>query len=615
VIAPRSFAVGDSPRLSLCAMTAAGPSRAQAFLEQWRPLVDEIVVAVDERAHPDTTSACARFTDQVYVVPPAMAHMERYLGWLHSCCSGEWILRADDDELPSEALKQVLQSLLEEDEPTHYWLPRSWMYPTPETYITEGIWLRDIQLRLVRNLPGLWRFPGHVHSNIEVAGAGRIVDAPLLHLALLVADLEQRRAKVEAYERVTPGLHTESGAPLNGVFVPEDMGVTSLNPSQEADVASSDHYLRAALESEDEPSPLVDDVPTVALDEIVRWNGERSVSADAYRVRVTLPQGVEPMRAEGIQHVQVEVSNLGDEWLPRGPQPEPPIQVGYRWWREDGTEIARPTLRTPFTETVAPGATTRLTMAIQAPPDHGRLQLRVDVVHENVRWFGCEERLDVDVLPPYTDGFFAAHDKSGRASACIVLPWLLELLAPKSIVDVGCGAGTWLRVAREHGIDDVFGLDGPWVSTDALEIPPECFLATDLATPSALDRTFDLVLSLEVAEHLPPSKAEDFVDQLTALGPVVVFSAAIPGQGGTGHTNEQWPDYWSELFARRGYEVVDCLREVFWNNDAVDWWYSQNFLLFARPAALDSVPSLREHPRRRKIPLPLVHPRRLSLAP
>jgi hypothetical protein len=107
------------------------------------------------------------------------------------------------------------------------------------------------------------------------------------------------------------------------------------------------------------------------------------------------------MRANAIQHLQVEVRNLGDEWLPRGPRPEPPIQVGYRWWREDGTEIALPTaLRTPFTETVAPGATTRLTMAVQAPPDPGRLQLRVDVVHENVRWFECEQRLEVEVFPP-----------------------------------------------------------------------------------------------------------------------------------------------------------------------------------------------------------------------
>lgn len=596
-------------------MTVGEPSRVRAFIEQWRPLVDEVVVAVDERAHPDTTNECALFADRVYVVPEPVSHMDSYLGWLHSCCSGEWILRADDDELPSEALRQALPSLLEEREPTHYWLPRSWMYPTPESYITEGIWLRDIQLRLVRNLPGLWRFSGRLHSNIEVEGAGRIVDAPLLHLALLTADLEKRREKVDAYERVTPGLLTESGASLNSVFVPEDMEVTSLGQSRKRDVASTTRYLEILDGPEKEPAPAAKDIPTVPLEEIAHWNGERSVPADSYRVQVTLPQGVEPMRADGIQHVQVEIRNLGDQWLPRAPRPEPPIQVGYRWWRENGTEIARPTLRTPLTETVAPGATTRLTMAIQAPPDHGRLQLRVDVVHENVRWFDCEERLEVEVSPPYTEGFFASQDEGSRASAEAVLPWLLERLRPKSIVDVGCGIGTWLGVARENGIDDVLGLDGPWVDREALEMPAERFLTTDLSAPPELDRTFDLVLSLEVAEHLPPSKAEDFVDHLSGLGPIVAFSAAIPGQGGSGHTNEQWPGYWSALFACRGYEAVDCLREVFWSNEAVDWWYSQNLLLFGRPEALDAVPSLREHPSRGKAPLSLIHPSRLAMTP
>ena len=169
------------------------------------------------------------------------------------------------------------------------------MYPTPETCITEGIWLRDIQVRLVRNLPGLWRFSGRVHSNIEVAGAGRIVDAPLLHLALLVADLKKRRAKVEAYERVTPGLLAESGVPLNSVFVPEDMGVTSLSPSRCPTSRPPPAYLRVAHGAREGAGAPADDVPTVAIDEIVRWNGERSVSADAYRARVTLPHGVGPM--------------------------------------------------------------------------------------------------------------------------------------------------------------------------------------------------------------------------------------------------------------------------------------------------------------------------------
>jgi SAM-dependent methyltransferase len=601
--------------LSLCAMTAATPQRVRAFLEEWRPLVDEIVVAVDERAHPATTVECTRFADQVFVVPTPISHMDGYLGWLHSRCSGDWILRVDDDELASEALRQVLRPLLEEREPTHYWLPRRWAYPLPDTHITEGLWQRDIQLRLVRNLPGLWRFSGRIHSNIEVEGAGRIVDGPLLHLALLVANCEQRQAKVEAYERVAPGLRAESGVSLNSLFVPEESGVTSLDSSPNADAASSARYLRVAEGPAPEPASAARDVSRIAMEEIERWNGERPVSAGAYRARVTLPQGVEPTHADVIQHVQVEVTNLGDEWLPRGPQPQPPIQLGYRWWREDGTEIVEPTLRSAFTETVAPGATTRLTMAIKAPPDHGRLQLRVDIVHEDVRWFECEERLEVEVFPPYTERFFASHDEGFHASARTVIPRLLELLKPASIIDVGCGTGTWLQVAQEEGIDDIFGLDGPWVRAEDLGISPERFLAADLTAPSDLSRAFDLVLSLEVAEHLPPAKAEGFVDLLTTLGPVVVFSAAAPGQGGAGHTNEQWPAYWSELFARRGYEAVDCLRDVFWENEVVEWWYRQNLLLFGCPRALDALPDLRDHPRRGKAPHSLVHPRRLTPGP
>ena len=145
----------------------------------------------------------------------------------------------------------------------------------------------------------------------------------------------------------------------------------------------------------------------VGAGEIAHWNAERPVSAGAYRARVHLPHGVESMAAESLQHVQVEVTNLGDEWWPRGPVPGPLIRVGHRWWDEDGEEIVMATVRTPFTETVPPGATTRLTMAIQSPPVTGRLGLRVDVVHEDVRWFECEERLTVEVTPAYTDGFFS----------------------------------------------------------------------------------------------------------------------------------------------------------------------------------------------------------------
>ena len=116
---------------------------------------------------------------------------------------------------------------------------------------------------------------------------------------------------------------------------------------------------------------------------------------------------------------------------------------------------------------------------------------------------------------------------------------------------------------------------------------------------------------MEVAEHLPPVAADDFVGLRVAAAPLVAFSAAGPGQGGNGHVNEQWPRFWAERFAAHGHEVVDCLREPLWEDERVEWWYRQNLLLFGTPETLDAAPALREHPRRGIAPLPLVHPRQV----
>src|SRR4029077_19644174 len=111
----------------------------------------------------------------------------------------------------------------------------------------------------------------------------------------------------------------------------------------------------------------------------------------------------------------------------------------------------------------------------------------------------------------------------------------------------------------EWGARDILGLDGDYVSREKLAIPAQNFMAMDLTGPISVERTFDLVVSLEVAEHLPADCSSGFVDALTRLGPVVLFSAAAPYQGGAQHVNEQWPEYWAKLFSRKGYLPVDCL--------------------------------------------------------
>jgi SAM-dependent methyltransferase len=200
----------------------------------------------------------------------------------------------------------------------------------------------------------------------------------------------------------------------------------------------------------------------------------------------------------------------------------------------------------------------------------------------------------------YTAKFYRELE-STRESAREMLPIILELLKPASIVDLGCGAGHWLAAASELGVRDLLGVEGGWALKAKLAIAREKLLVHDLGTPLKLERRFDLALSLEVAEHLPASQAQAFVQTLCEAADRVVFSAAIPGQGGRHHVNERWPFYWSELFDGFGYECYDLLRPKIWNNPGVLWYYAQNCLIFARAGSLTQFgPAVH--------PLSLVHP-------
>jgi SAM-dependent methyltransferase len=187
---------------------------------------------------------------------------------------------------------------------------------------------------------------------------------------------------------------------------------------------------------------------------------------------------------------------------------------------------------------------------------------------------------------------------------------VLELLPVRSVLDVGCGDGSWLRVFQKLGVHDILGIDGEYVTEDLLQIPRDRFQAVDLRKPFGLKRVFDLAISLEVAEHLPAESASGFVASLCGLAPAVLFSAAIPFQGGNHHINEQWPDKWAELFTEHKYVPVDFLRKRVWQNETVEWWYAQNTLLFVRAGLLDSNTQLKaEFERTNPDQLRLVHPR------
>lgn len=162
-----------------------------------------------------------------------------------------------------------------------------------------------------------------------------------------------------------------------------------------------------------------------------------------------------------------------------------------------------------------------------------------------------------------------------------IVPFVLDLFSPQSVIDVGCGLGTFLRVFKENGVKEILGIDGEWCNKELLfqNIKKEEFLQVDLEKPFNLDRKFDLAVCLEVAEHLSEKRAESFVIELTKVSDAILFSAAIPNQGGENHFNEKWLDYWESIFSKEGYEVYDVLKPVFWGNKDIFWWYKQNMVI------------------------------------
>lgn len=167
-------------------------------------------------------------------------------------------------------------------------------------------------------------------------------------------------------------------------------------------------------------------------------------------------------------------------------------------------------------------------------------------------------------------------------SAEIIVPYIIELLNPKSVVDVGCGLGQWLYVFKQNGVKKILGIDGAHVPKKNIYIGND-FHEFDLNNFEKYDNNerFDLAISLEVAEHLREDKAEKFIKMLTNFSDIVIFSAAIPGQTGENHLNEQFPQYWINFFKNYSYDVYDPFRKRFWSSD-VNWWYSQNMLLFVK---------------------------------
>jgi hypothetical protein len=188
-----------------------------------------------------------------------------------------------------------------------------------------------------------------------------------------------------------------------------------------------------------------------------------------------------------------------------------------------------------------------------------------------------------EIVENYGSNFYDRQREGSLKSAKAILPIVFDLLKPKSVVDFGCGVGTWLATAEQLGAEHCVGLEGAWVKTQTLEVADLEVRNTDLEQQVSLKERFDLAMSLEVAEHLTPQRSDSFVADLCHASDVVLFSAATPGQDGDGHQNEQWPSYWAERFIRLGYIPLDIIRPIARSDQSIEVWYRTNVILYARP--------------------------------
>lgn len=200
----------------------------------------------------------------------------------------------------------------------------------------------------------------------------------------------------------------------------------------------------------------------------------------------------------------------------------------------------------------------------------------------------------------YDDRFLDYAANTSATSARKVIAALQAVGPIDSVLDVGCARGTWLREWSKAGASDILGVDGAYANNNSLLIDRARFVAADLTAGFDLGRQFDLVQSLEVAEHLPATASAIFVAALVRHSRgLVLFSAAPPGQGGEHHINERPYDYWRGLFRTCGYRAVDWIRPQVARDKEVSSWYRYNVLMYVSERMVARLP---DHVRARVVP-------------
>jgi len=185
----------------------------------------------------------------------------------------------------------------------------------------------------------------------------------------------------------------------------------------------------------------------------------------------------------------------------------------------------------------------------------------------------------------YSKQFYDKRDYLTQYAARHILSMVMEAYPIKSVIDFGCGVGTWLKEAERLGASKTYGIEGEWVDSKLYVAAGE-IRKTNLENEIVVGQKYDLAISLEVAEHINVRNVDTFIKSLCNSSDLILFSAAIKGQGGKGHVNEQNQTYWIKKFQANGYSVRDIIRKEIWGERKIPVWYRQNCFLFVKGETL-----------------------------
>lgn len=209
----------------------------------------------------------------------------------------------------------------------------------------------------------------------------------------------------------------------------------------------------------------------------------------------------------------------------------------------------------------------------------------------------------------YDKLYYQKHEKGSYYSAISILEFILSFYNFNSLVDLGCGMGTWCKAASDLGVKYILGIDQHEYEQEYMLIDDRNYMKFDLKNELDNYGKFDIAVSVEVAEHIDSAYVNTFIRNVCSQSNIVLFSAALPFQGGTGHINEKKCSFWKQQFNKYGYEIIDCIRPHFWDNSKLEIWYRNNCVLFVKNHVYSQF--IRKIPNDIQ-PLDIIHPEMLE---